>query len=262
MLKSRLIFAANCRRFFHIIESDSTDMNDHRQGVKTLFQLFLILLLTTGNKLWAQDGATIFQSNCASCHSVTKELTGPALAGVEGRGPWADRKKLYEWVHNPAKFMQSDSYTQKLKADHGGVMMPAFPQLSEKEIDAIVTHINKVASAPKAAPAGGTAGAEEGKADESDSNILYGILTLILAVVALVMLQVNANLRKLADDKEGVPAHEPIPFYRNKSYITLLTLLLFVVGGFFVVKGAIGLGRTQNYEPEQPIYYSHKVHTS
>src|SRR6476620_10785497 len=167
MLKSRLIVAANCRRFFHIIESDSTDMNDHRPGVKTLFQLFLILLLTTGNKLLAQDGATIF------------------------------------------------------------------------------AHINKVASAPKA-PTPGSQG-EGVKADDSDSSILYGVLTLILAVVALIMLQVNANLRKLADDKEGVPAHEPIPFYRNKSYITLLTLLLFIVGGFFVVKGAIGLGRTQNY---------------
>ncbi len=36
-------------------------------------------------------------------------------------------------------------------------------------------------------------------------------------------------------------AQEPIPFYRNKSYITLLTLILFVVGGFYVVKGALAL---------------------
>ena len=26
------------------------------------------------------------------------------------------------------------------------------------------------------------------------------------------------------------------------------------------MKGAIGLGRTKNYQPQQPIYYSHKVH--
>jgi len=71
---------------------------------------------------------------------------------------------------------------------------------------------------------------------------------------------VNSNLKKLADDKEGVPAHEPIPFYRNKSYITLLVLFLFVVGGFYVVKGMIGFGRSKNYQPEQPIFYSHKVH--
>ena len=43
-------------------------------------------------------------------------------------------------------------------------------------------------------------------------------------------------------------------------YITLLTLILFVVGGYYVVKGAINLGRQDNYEPDQPIFYSHKVH--
>ena len=258
MLKSRLIFAANCRRFFHIIESDSTDMIDQRPGVKTLFQLLLILLLSTGNKLQAQDGASIFQQNCASCHAINKDLTGPRLAGIESRGPWSDRKKLYDWIHNPAKFMQTDAYTKALKDQYGGVLMTAFPQLSDKEIDAIVTYVNKAASQTPAA--GGTVTTEAAKTEDSDSSILYGILTLILAVIALIMLQVNANLRKLADDKEGVPAREPIPFYRNKSYITLLTLLLFVIGGYFVVKGAVNLGRTQGYQPEQPIYYSHKVH--
>jgi cytochrome c2 len=258
MLKSRLIFAANRRRFFHIIRSDSTDMNDQRTGVKTLIQLFFIILLSTGNRLQAQDGAQIFQQNCASCHAINKDLTGPKLAGVESRGPWSDRKQLYAWIHNPAKYMQTSPYTQGLKQQFGGVMMTAFPQLTEKEIDAIIDYIGK-AGTPKPGTAP-DAGAKGTTVDESDSSILYGILTLILAVVALIMLQVNANLRKLADDKEGVPAHEPIPFYRNKSYITLLTLLLFVVGGYFVVKGAIGLGRTQGYEPVQPIYYSHKVH--
>jgi mono/diheme cytochrome c family protein len=157
MLKSRLIFATNCRRFFHIIESDSTDMNDQRPGVKTLFQLLLILLLTTGNKVQAQDGASIFQQNCASCHSVNKDLTGPKLAGVESRGPWSDRKNLYAWIHNPVKFMQSNPYTQGLKQQFGGAMMTGFPQLSEKEIDAIVTYINKSASQVTAPAAGGGA---------------------------------------------------------------------------------------------------------
>jgi hypothetical protein len=34
----------------------------------------------------------------------------------------------------------------------------------------------------------------------------------------------------------------------------------FVIGGYFIAKGAIGLGRQQGYQPEQPIFYSHKVH--
>jgi cytochrome c551/c552 len=236
-------------------------MIDQRRGVKTLIPLFLILLLSSVNRLQAQNGETIFKANCASCHSVTKDLTGPALKGVESRGPWSDRKKLYDWIHNPGKFMQTDPYTQGLKASHQNILMTPFPQLSEKEIDAIIDYVNKTAAAAATAPApGAPGGAPQAALDESDNSILYGILTLILAVVALVMLQVNSNLKKLADDKENIPAHEPIPFYRNKTYIAIVTLILFVIGGFYLVKGAINLGRYQDYQPDQPIYFSHKVH--
>jgi len=236
-------------------------MIEHRQGVKALFPLFLILLLSAGTGLQAQDGASLFQQNCAACHAINKNLTGPALAGVESRGPWGDRKNLYAWINNPAKYMQTDPYTQGLKAQYNNVLMTGFPQLAEKEIDAIISYISKATAAtPAAGSAQAASDPTQVKYDDADNSILYGVLTLILAVVAMVMLQVNSNLKKLADDKEGHGSHEPIPFYRNKTYITLLTLILFIIGGFYVVKGAIGLGRSQDYQPEQPIYYSHKVH--
>jgi len=139
--------------------------------------------------------------------------------------------------------------------------MTAFASLSEKEIDAVIDYVEKTFKAGPPGAGKTPSNAPGGQViDDKDNSILYGVLTLILAVVALIMLQVNSNLKKLADDKDGVPAYEPIPFYRNKSYITLITLVLFVVGGFFIVKGAIGLGRSTNYQPEQPIFYSHKVH--
>lgn len=240
-------------------------MIDHRATVKRiLFSALFFLLLSVGNKLSAQDGKAIFQNNCASCHSVFKDLTGPALGGVTSRGPWTDRKKIYEWVHNPSKFMTTDPYTAGLKQKFNGVVMTSFDGLSTKEIDAVIDYVEKTAKAgPPTAGGGGAGTPGAGGAqviDEKDNSILYGVLTLILAVVALIMLQVNSNLKKLADDKDGLPSYEPIPFYRNKSYITLVVLVLFVIGGFYIVKGAIGLGRSQKYQPEQPIFYSHKVH--
>ena len=65
---------------------------------------------------------------------------------------------------------------------------------------------------------------------------------------------------KLSDDKEGVPASEPVPFYRNKAYIAMFAVVLFIVGGYMTIQAAIGLGRNKGYQPEQPIFYSHKVH--
>lgn len=206
----------------------------------------------------AQDGRALYQSNCASCHALNKDLTGPALAGFQNRGPWGDRKQLYDWVHNPVSFMAKDEYTQGLKQQYGSVMQ-AFPGLSNKDIDAIAEYVIK-ASAEAAAPKAVDAEDPNAKAQSSDNTLIFGVLTLILAVIALILLQVNSNLKKLTDDVEGTPTIEPVPFYRNKAYIYLFTLLLFVIGGYYAIQGAISLGRTKNYQPLQPIYYSHKVH--
>jgi hypothetical protein len=134
--------------------------------------------------------------------------------------------------------------------------MNTFPSLTDAEIDAILKYVEGYSDVKPT----DTGGGDNKPKDESDSTLLYGILTLILAIIMLVLLQVNSSLKKLSDDKEGVPAQEPIPFWRNKAYITLVVLILFVIGGYFTVLGAIGLGRSKNYQPEQPIFYSHKVH--
>ncbi len=220
-----------------------------------------IVTLLSFTTIQAQDGKQLYQSNCASCHAINKQLTGPALAGVETRGPWTDRENLYKWVHNPAAFIPTTPYTKELQAQFGGQIMPAFPQLGNKDIDAIIDYVNKAAAADAAPKADNTgAGSAAAAADDSSNAITFGIISLVLAVVALVLLQVNSNLKKLSDDKEGILRPEAVPFYRNKIYISLLALVLFVMGGYFVSKGAINMGRQKGYAPEQPIFYSHKVH--
>lgn len=246
--------------FWIFITDISEFMNYRRPIVRNVLTCFFLLnIIFITNASLAQDGRALFQANCTSCHALNKNLTGPALSGFQNRGPWADRKQLHAWVHNPVAYMAKDQYTQGLKATYNA-MMQAFPTLDDKDIDAIADYIVK-ASATPAAPAGGAVdNTQEGKAQNSDNTLLFGILTLILAIIALILLQVNSNLRKLSDDAEGTPATEPVPFYRNKAYIYLTTLLLFVIGGYYTIQGAIGLGRTKDYQPVQPIFYSHKVH--
>ena len=89
----------------------------------------------------ATRGEVIFKGTCAQCHSIFKDLVGPALKDLEKRGPWSDRKKLYAWIHNPPMFMYNNQYTKNLK-EQFGTMMVSFPNLSEKDIDAIVDYIN------------------------------------------------------------------------------------------------------------------------
>jgi len=231
-----------------------------RSIAKTIIAGSVFLLAFSLNPASAQDGKALFSANCASCHSVTKKLTGPALAGVEDR--WPDKAKLHAWIHNNQAFLKTgDAYANNLYNEYGKVQMNLFPSLSDKEIDAILGYIKTTAASAGTAPVGDpNANPSTVAAADSDNSLLFGLLTLVLAVVALILLQVNSNLKKLTDDKDGIPAEEPVPFWKNKAYIAMLVVILFLVGGYFTTKGAIGLGRTKGYVPSQPIFYSHKVH--
>lgn len=218
------------------------------------------LFFLSFTSIFAQDGKQLFQQNCQTCHAINKNLTGPALAGLTERGPWTDRANLYKWIHNPAAFIPTTAYTKELQQQYGGQIMPAFPQLTEQQIDAIVDYV-MTPPATGAPVAEGPGSADTVHEDSANRNaIIFGIISIILAVIALILLQVNSSLKKLSDDKENILRPEPVPFWRNKIYIAMMALVLFVVGGYFVAKGAINLGRQEGYHPEQPIYFSHKVH--
>ena len=219
-----------------------------------LFSLF-ICFVCSFSSLQAQDGKALFNANCASCHKIDKDLTGPALLGVEDR--WPSKELLHLWIKNwPAAVATGDAYATKIK-DWSPAAMNQFPNLSEADVDAILGYITKW-TPPVTTPApGATAGAP---VSEDDNSLLFGVITLIMAIIALLLLQVNANLRKLADEKDGVRSPEPVAFWKNKTYLGFATIILFILAGFYLSKGAVSLGRHKDYQPVQPIYYSHKVH--
>ena len=77
------------------------------------------------------DGKMLFQDNCASCHSLFKDLTGPALGDVSKRIP--DKKLLYKWVRDPSFILKSGNvYFNELKKRFGGVVMTSFSSLTDE----------------------------------------------------------------------------------------------------------------------------------
>jgi Cytochrome c/Cytochrome c7 and related cytochrome c len=210
----------------------------------------------------AQDGKALFNSKCASCHQIFKDATGPKLGGVtESEFYGGDMTKIYNWIRNVNALLKSDAHFKGLQDQYKSIMTQ-FPEsdLSNKDIDAIFAYINTTFDAgPGGVKKDDNTGDNSGGTSNSNA-IIFGVISLILAIIALILMQVNSNLKKMSDDAEGIRRPEQVPFYKNKVYIAMLSLLFFVIGGYYVTKGAIGLGRQKDYQPEQPIYYSHKVH--
>jgi cytochrome c551/c552 len=217
-----------------------------------LASILFLLLFSFGNAVKAADGEALFKANCANCHKPDADYTGPALQGWASRIP--NPEWLYKWVANPAQMIASDAYSKGLADKWKPTVMTAFSNLKKDEVDAIMKYVDDY-KPPTPVATTGAAGEPA-----TDNSLLFGILTLVLALVAFILLQVNSNLRKLTDEKEGVLRGEPVPFYRNKTYLMTGILLLFALGGYYTINGAIGLGRMKDYQPVQPIYYSHKVH--
>ena len=223
-------------------------MSLYRKILQTsLAGLFLVVLLSFSNNVFADKGEELFKANCQSCHKPLEDMTGPALKGAREREP--NKDWAYKWVNNVNTMLETDAYAQGLFAKYKSKMTQF--NLKKEEIQAILdwadAYVKPVPIVDPNKPA-------------DDNSLLFGILTLILAVIAFILLQVNSSLRKLSDEKEGVFRSEPVPFYRNKTYLMLGVIVLFFFAGYKTINAAIGLGRAKDYQPHQPIYYSHKVH--
>ena len=226
-------------------------MSPKRKIFNNIFASFLfIALVAFSNTSFAADGEALFKANCANCHKPLEDFTGPMLQGARKREPSPDW--AVKWVNNVNTMLETDPYAKSLLAKFGSRMTQF--NLKEEEITAILDYADAYKAPPTATPTG------DATAPAEDNSLLFGILTLILAIIALILLQVNSSLRKLSDEKEGIRRTEPVPFYRNKSYLMVGILVLFCFGGYMTISAAMGLGRMKGYQPEQPIYYSHKVH--
>ena len=147
---------------------------------RVLSCLFFIVLLSINNKSLAADGQALFNANCESCHKPDKPFTVPSLTG------WKDRVScvawIYKWITNSAALIASgDAYANKVFEANNKVAMTAFgSQLKNDDIDAIMKYVDDWAPEVPVAPGGS-------KIPESDDSLLFGILTLVLALIAFIL---------------------------------------------------------------------------
>jgi mono/diheme cytochrome c family protein len=232
----------------------------------TIRFLQVVFLLAFALRLSAADmnaGKTLFINNCASCHAKTMKdkLTGPALAGAQGR--WGNDKELYAWIRNSqASIAAGVPRAVQVWAENKPTIMTAFAGLKDEEIENILAYIDGVASGKIGGPVKGAKVVSADEKEEGGNGLLYGLAFSILAALALVLARIMNNLNRTVAEKAGQTYVERswTDALTSKGVTGFVIFALIVIGGFTTVNNAISLGRQQNYAPDQPIKFSHKTH--
>ncbi len=209
-------------------------------------------------------GKELFNSNCAACHKLDAKMTGPALRGVAQKYEMA---WIYKWVHNSSDLIKSgDAAAVKISTEYNGSVMTPFPQLAEADIDNIIAYTSE----PKAEPVASTAtagppGTQAGTGGISNEVIL-GALALVMLMLVVMLFLVNNVLTKVAKSNGiAVEGKEPtIPiwkaFAKNQFLVLITSIFLILASGYFVYGFLMQVGVDKDYEPIQPIHYSHRIH--
>ncbi len=206
-------------------------------------------------------GKALFNSNCAACHKLDGKATGPGLRGVIGRHA---KDWFYKWIANSSELIKSgDADAVKLFADNNKLPMTPFPQLSKQDVDNILAYTSEVAPPPPATVAvPGTANNDNG----ISNDVILGALTLVMLMLILMLFFVSNVLTKVAK-LNGIEVAEkeatlPIwkAFARNQFLVLVSSIFLLLTGAFFFYSWVMQIGVDQNYEPIQPIHYSHRIH--
>lgn len=213
----------------------------------------------------ANNGEKLFNTHCAACHKLDAKNIGPQLGGVVERlqaDQGLGRDWLHKWIRNNEALRASgDAYANQVYEEYNKVAMLPFEQLSEQDIDDILFYTSNP-------PAPAPAVEEETTPVAAENSFPVGALIIGFAVIAALLtwllFRVNA-LVKLTKEEGGPLAEEDATsfaqmFEKNKklAYAGMGLLTFLVLWGLW--QFMIGIGVDQGYQPEQPIYFSHKIH--
>ena len=256
---------------------------NNRSSISRILGISLAFLLAFSTSIFAQDvelqkkGKALFGTNCASCHALNRDMTGPKLRDVETRLEAAgkDRAWIYEWIRNSSGVIKSgDPYAVKLFNDWNKTAMTAFPQLSNEDIDAILEYTKPVDCGANPdhpdCDEGGSVTippAEAGSGSGVSNDTILLVLVGVLLLLVILLLLVNKTLRSIAkanglDPDEGKEKFLPIwKAFAQNQFVILVTVILFMLSAAYFAYGYLSqVGVDQGYQPIQPIHFSHKIH--
>lgn len=225
---------------------------------------FVSLFLFSGFDLLSQpNGEQLFKVNCTQCHSTGDNIViGPGLKDIHKR---RNEAWLIKWIRNSGEVIKSgDAYAVAIYEKFNKTAMTPF-NLTDDEIKSILAYIK--AEGEKAPKVAVSASAGEEK-KEKGFPWIWVLSVLGLFILFRVLSGVQKNLEHAVRDKEGIPHPvelKGMPAFKawvrgNKKLIAVFLLLFIVWSSVEAWYWMADIGVQQNYKPEQPIKFSHKLH--
>ncbi|HNU42498.1 MAG TPA: c-type cytochrome [Cyclobacteriaceae bacterium] len=235
-----------------------------------IFNLSLFAQQIPTDEATIKAGEALFNGNCKSCHRVKQKLVGPALAGMESRVP--SMQWIFDWVRNPAKVIASgDAYANQIYNEYNKAQMTAFTSYTDEQILSIVAYVKAEAEKVEAPPAGSTtadaAGGGGGVPSGYLNAIMIGLVVILVLLLIILGLIINALKRYLDqkdlsdEDREIVHSKYTLgSAVKSPAFIFIVVFLVASITFKNVIDGLYTIGIQQNYQPKQPIAFSHKIH--
>lgn len=90
-------------------------------------------------------GKALFEKHCSTCHNFNEDAIGPNLSGLTRQ---IETEWIKEFIKNPAKAIESkDQRALELLAKFKS-QMPGFPDLTEQDLDAILSYLHTFETLP------------------------------------------------------------------------------------------------------------------
>ncbi|MBC8227265.1 MAG: c-type cytochrome [Gammaproteobacteria bacterium] len=223
-------------------------------------QILFILAAVISLSAFAQpDGAKIFKQNCTACHVIGEtKLIGPGLKGVTEK---RNKEWLKKWINNSSELIASgDPDAIAIFEEYNKVAMTNF-NFSDEDFEALYAYLqNPPVEQVKVGVATEGASVEEGM--KGSTQLM--LIALILLTLIFVLTSVKNSLKEsLGQDtqtvSESVQSH--IKLFLAKTFNKLfLGFVIAIIVLKFVYDAMMGVGVTTNYQPTQPIAFSHKIH--
>jgi mono/diheme cytochrome c family protein len=223
------------------------------------FVLATAFTLTAGPT--KEAGKELFTANCASCHAkdMKTKLTGPALSGVEERWSAYPRKDLYSWIRNSqALIATGHPRAVELWNEYKPVLMNNFVALTDEQIESLLLYIKEPGGPKPTGPVVTT----EPKKESGGLPWLWIAIATTLGLLAFALMRIVDNLSNVARVQDGAaPLNRSwVQTLGSKGFVAFSVFALTLLFGYKAVDNATHMGRSQNYEPDQPINFSHKIH--